>query len=222
MDLKIKILIGILVVGLVLVGGKLIWNLLTCKDICYGNRVQPQVPTAFGFDCASIDILPCSKKCGAECETHKDCPKGFICNFEDCRCIPENMPKKQITITTDKKEYEQGETVKIIVRNNLDKPIWYYNWCKYKCDSALCLCGDSFVIEKRTEKEYKTYNPPDSIGIEYMSELIELKPNSEKIYRLEPIKFSKGVYRLKMYYGLDKNISFLEGKITYSNEFTIK
>jgi len=102
MNSKIKISIWVLVVGVVLVGGKLIWNLSTCRDVCYGNKVQPQVPTAFGFECVSIDILACSKKCGAECETHKDCPKGFICNFEDCRCIPEIRSKKQVIITTDK------------------------------------------------------------------------------------------------------------------------
>jgi|GEM_PF-3286677 len=221
MDSKIKILIGVLVVGLILIGGKLIWNLSTCRDICYGNKVQPQVPTAFGFDCASIDILACSKKCGAECETHKDCPEGFICNFENCKCIPEIQSEEQVTIATDKTEYEQGEIVKIIVKNNMDKPIWYYDWCTYKCDDVLCLCGDSFFIEKKGEGKYKAYYSSDSIGVEHMSKLIELKPGSKRIYQLELVKFSEGTYRLGMYYGFSKNVSFSEGTIIYSNEFTI-
>lgn len=37
-----------------------------------------------------------------------------------------STPIQEVTIATDKTEYEQGETIKITVRNGLDVPVLYY------------------------------------------------------------------------------------------------
>ncbi len=97
MNTKIKISIGILVVGVFLITGWLILNQISCKDICYGNKISFCKPV--GFKCICENKKICSKKCGAECEAHKDCPKGFICNFEDCKCISETQLEKNKNTT---------------------------------------------------------------------------------------------------------------------------
>ncbi len=229
LNLKVKILIGALIVVLVLVGGKLIWNLFTCRDICYGNKVQPQVPTDFGFSCATVSMLVCSKKCGAECETHKDCPKGFICNFEDCRCIPEIQLEKQVTITTDKTEYGLGETIRIIVKNNLDKPIWFYGWSEFTCVGG-------FSIGKK-EKGYKEFYPLATEKC--LSPIVKLEPKSERVYKLN-LSLSTparkhweeynvellGTFKFKFNYFLNETSAqehhINEAITIYSNEFTIR
>ncbi|OQX54290.1 MAG: hypothetical protein B5M48_01435, partial [Candidatus Omnitrophica bacterium 4484_213] len=65
MNSKTKIFVGILVVGIVLIGGRQAWS----------EQISPET-------------------------------------------------QKQVTITTDKTEYEQGETVKVVLKNNLDKPVF--------------------------------------------------------------------------------------------------
>jgi len=240
MKLKIKILIGVLVVGLILIGGKLIWNLSTCRDICYGNKVQPQVPTAFGFDCASIDILACSKKCGAECETHKDCLEGFICNFENCRCISETKSEKQVTLTTDKTEYEEGEEMKIVINNKRDRPIYllleedvYADSIKIEIErhengswvSAL----SPFTLFSKNQK-CGSFGQGPRIGCEKIEPQEKLEIEKSLYYSKcvdeQPKQFSfpHGRYRLKI--GIGEKCWAGTGKeapnIIYSNEFTIK
>jgi len=85
MATKIKILIGILVIILLIIGGWWTWNQLTCKGICYGNKIKSCRP--IGFKCLCEEFLTCSKKCGAECETGEDCREGEICDVENCKCI---------------------------------------------------------------------------------------------------------------------------------------
>jgi len=84
MNTKIKILIGISFVGIFLIAGWLILNQISCKDICYGNKISLCKPV--GFKCVCENKKTCSKKCGAECETNNDCQKGFRCDFENCQC----------------------------------------------------------------------------------------------------------------------------------------
>ena len=99
MNTKIKILIGILVVGIFLIAGWLILNQIRCKDICYGNKISLCKPV--GFKCICENRKFCSKKCGAECETDNDCQKGFRCDFENCRCNLQEVSnlKNPINIT---------------------------------------------------------------------------------------------------------------------------
>ena len=104
MNTKIKILIGILVVGIFLIAGWLILNQIRCKDICYGNKISLCKPV--GFKCICENRKFCSKKCGAECETDNDCQKGFRCDFENCRC---NLQEVSNLKNPNWKTYENKE-----------------------------------------------------------------------------------------------------------------
>jgi len=112
--------------------------------------------------------------------------------------------------------------VKITVKNNLDKPIWYYEWSEFSC-------ADSFSLEKKENEEYKYFSIP---GLRKTpTKLVELKPNLEKVYWLNLSKlkercegfspeFLAGIYRLGFHYGF--SIEEHWGEKVYSNEFTIK
>jgi len=128
--------------------------------------------------------------------------------------------EEEVVIITDKTEYKTEETVKVTIKNNLGKSIWYYEWCINDCDKSLCECGDSFFVERREQNEYKVYSLPNSIYQEIMSPLVELKPNSEKTYQLKLIKFPKGTYRLGFFFGFNKKEPPRDVTI-YSNEFEV-
>ena len=145
----------------------------------------------------------------------------FICGFgawgtnlrEICR-------KGRVTITTDKTEYEQGEMVKITVRNDLVESIWYREW-DTKCS------GTSFSIGKKRDNGYSFY----PLGLaECAMDEVELKPKATRIYALNLNEWKKtkfphtdidtGVYKWRFIYILKNGDK--ESKTIYSNEFTIK
>ena len=132
-----------------------------------------------------------------------------------------------VTITTDKKEYQQGEIVKITIKNNLDKPIWYI---KEICDPSCC------ALYKWENNEWKfvkvpfpcaVFTPPPP-GMKRWTiipdklnpgEEIRKEWNTEKDEFIEP-----GTYRFSFFYGLTKDFYYRKNreKIIYSNEFIIK
>ena len=137
--------------------------------------------------------------------------------------------KEKVTITTDKTEYTKGETIKIILRNNLDRPIWYYDWSEFGCVGG-------FSIGKKEER-YKEFYPLATEKC--LRPIAKLEPKSEKVYKLNLSLFTParehwekynvkllGTFKLKFNYFLNE-ISAREYHINkaitiYSNEFTIK
>jgi len=127
-----------------------------------------------------------------------------------------------VTIATDKTEYQQGEIIKIIVRNNLDKSIWYM---KEMCPPSCCL------LYKWENNEWKfvgipfacfVFTGPGGIG-----ELDKLKPGEEirKEWNTKEDEFAEpGTYRFSFYYFLYRLIKYSKENIiySYSNEFIIK
>ena len=140
-------------------------------------------------------------------------------NCTECHCNGLYPPFGGVTITTDKTEYERGDTVEITVENNLDKSIWYYGKPSFGCSNAFDI-GD---------KEFY------SLGTSWcISPVSELKPKSEQVFDLElsgdfnqwlkiydvyDIKLPED-FKLRFNYGFNKE-NPAEEKI-YSNKFTIK
>jgi len=126
----------------------------------------------------------------------------------------------EVTISTDKTEYERGETVEITVRNNSDKPILF------KGIGQPCFNSFSIGIKK---EDYKMFY---DIGTAYcITYTMELKSNTEQVFYLETgdiddILSVSGVstaypetYKLKLDYEFNQENLTEE---VYSNEFTIK
>lgn len=133
-------------------------------------------------------------------------------------------PEKQVTMTTDKIEYEEkGETIKIVIRNDSEKPIWYV---KQDCPPSCC------NLYKWENNEWKNIGNPmfcivvatHPSGEPYPIRIDELKPGEsieERWDMMERPKLAEsGKYRFSFYYGLTQD-NYAE-KTIYSNEFTIK
>lgn len=174
------------------------------------------------------------------------CWCGIFCTG---RPIPSHIiAPQQITITTDRTEYKQGETVEITVRNSLDKPIWYldldtgcHRW--WRLERQVNGTWEFIqvlppIITRYGEECISCPPPPDSVP---MGELvIKLEPDSEvnDTWNLKNcevtsgelnLKFIEpGIYRLSFSYGFGKDSSgnwvqdSWSEKTIYSKEFRIK
>jgi len=267
MNSKIKILVGILVVGIVLVGGWWIWSFVhpefclidadcryekwdrACinkyafflKDFEY--QINPPPPLSFesfyiekNMPCRCIDkkcIGDIGILCKKACEDWKaiDCTSRpvptseaesvgitareafFQMNCEkkiNCKCL-----EKQVIITTDKTEYEQGETVKITVFNGLTEDIF--------------VIDSEYPYSGRLERKTKTgeWEKVELLATEtkLMSKL--LKPGEKHIYSWNQIIGNgsiaePGIYRMGIWIGGGKKFMVKFKDIIYSNEFIIK
>ena len=272
MNKKIKILIGILVIGILLINGWCIWgnqqiqdyktdkkycqkdqdcgcstcgclnfywkDKIECKStyegtvcdkvgcVCKDNQcvLSENKYCEKDEDCIFTQCCGCARECNRKCNIK---PEATPCRCENNQCVPAEF--KQIVITTDKTEYEQGETVKITVKNNLDKPIWHYDWSEFGCVGG-------FSIGKR-EEEYKEFYLLATE--ECSSSIVKLEPRSEKVYKLN-LSLSTltrkhweehnvkllGTFKLKFNYFLNETSAreyhINEAITIYSNEFTIK
>ena len=123
-------------------------------------------------------------------------------------------PIQSVTITTDKTEYKQGEIVRVLVKNNLNKTICFGtcnpcylekkngNWEAY----SKLLCSRNFIG--------KCLRPKGTIIFE---------PTKDIPY----IEIEKGIYRVVCHICIDCEsenliLPFRADKVIYSNEFTIK
>jgi len=156
MDSKTKILIGVLVVGILLIGGWRVWNTQI------ENKCSSDADCRFwnSCGCASRENLLCllfelfgpkvhweyypCRSCGClngKCtswnaifeEAQKTKNIELCYEIRDIACknyclmVLENIKtKEEVIIFTDKTEYEQEENIKVIIENNLNQNIWYY------------------------------------------------------------------------------------------------
>lgn len=130
----------------------------------------------------------------------------------------EILEKTEATITTDKTEYEQGETVKIMVKNNLDK-----NICLGK--------NHPYYSEKWNEetKKWEIAHPELLMSgvVPSVGECINSKEHKEFIsddFFKNLILINSGKYRILFPVCVDceKEKNFNSDKTICSNEFTIK
>lgn len=242
MNKKIKILVGILAALILVAGGWSIWRNLKC-GLGYHN-------------------LFCNKSCKVDNDCKFTCGcgainKNEICHDEgtvyDCvaqevkcekgKCVEgEEIISEGVTITTDKVDYEQGETIRITVRNNLDREIWYSEGCRIDFGVLYRLEDDYWKdVLFSFPLEWKGNETCELILCERV-EPVEIKPNSEisQEWRLEkicewplgfvqggpkpePKMIETGTYKVSFVYGLDKEyLDLLDTETIYSKEFTIK
>ena len=118
--------------------------------------------------------------------------------------------EQQVTITTDKTEYEQGEVIKLSVRNNLDESI-----CFESCNTY-CFQKKNVVWREYLMKMCE---------VNFITECINSSEIKEFKIKLSEVDFEKGVYKIAVpiYKGCqNKEFPCEESKRIYSNEFTIK
>ena len=158
--------------------------------------------------------------------------------FQKAKIQPLKLPSNEVIVTTDKTEYDRGETVKITARNNLDTSIYYIsdncdpgyfdperlkdnNWEKVEKISCVVFGARS---------ELGTNVPSEQGGdIDFPLRREVIDPDGELNQDWEPLKrtgldgatyIETGTYRISFSYGLIETT--YNEKTVYSNEFTIK
>lgn len=177
-----------------------------------------------------------------------------IKKMEIAEGIKEPVVKKNgedITITTDKTQYRQGEIVKITIRNNSDKVI-FGGYClpelgiweieKFEKDIWINLRGETIrglwlpKLENGKETCKSHYSPEQPLCRKRWEPYSEISQEwNQKIclhYGDTPLLIEKGIYRLIFVYGYEIHGGWIEAgrwygkikdpKIIYSNTFIIK
>ncbi len=146
------------------------------------------------------------------------------CTCSNGKCSKVEKPTQQVTITTDKMEYEQGEMVEITVKNGSDKII------SYLAGQRDCNTLPYNIYQFSNEKtKWITVFPFAPIcatyigaGVPIFKEL-NIGESIEFIWNQKlsnSIQAPNGKYKISMKYAESKSTENL--KEIYSNEFTIK
>ena len=268
MDSKIKILIGVLVVGVLLVGSWTIWK--SQQEITQSS-VTPTITEISRKEALELANQVIQPKCeatltgikkivwnmeGPGFENLKDiCPAineykenkiwraekplneninviglvgiygKFVCLYGlDKRAAPGIISvdkacrqEEEVTLATDKTEYEQGEIVKIIIRNNLNHSIQY---CRDPCEYPYRIF--QFLNERWVDKTPSR----ECLMIVRSPICSKIKPNESLEFIWDGIVSSEtsntilappGKYKISLTFLINKS-----EKTFYSNEFTIK
>jgi len=152
-------------------------------------------------------------------------------------------PPLLVTITTDKTEYQRGETAKITVKNGLERsifgdfgycggdPFWGLekfaggNWIRLNFSLPLLYSGketcDVVLCERVESAELKTTSEIKDQW--HLTNVCEWPEESIGVPKTEPKHIEEGNYRISFTYGLGREgFNLLETKTIYSDEFTIK
>lgn len=168
-------------------------------------------------------------------ECQKTCETNFI-----------NPIKEEVVISTDKTEYEQGEIIKIVVNNGLNKPVlysraegqfwsieyfedgrWVNPYSKKSGDFQLTEknIGDACYIALYERSFPEELTSQSNLTAEWNQKICPF--GTEGFDKPKIVEYiESGKYRLVFYYGfkISSNDPFIisESKAVYSNEFTIK
>jgi hypothetical protein len=256
MNPKTKILIGVLITVVVVASGWWVWeNIWGSKTIdmplpvCGPERVEAiyyYSPLYCNKSCNIDDDCVYTCGCGAinKNETCHDEGIMYGCIDHEVRCekgeclLGEERLSSEVTITTDKQEYEQGEEVKVTIINGLEYPIVLQPILPDKLKSIKFL-GENYGIgliekfDKETwvgiepvwrcenscfaECKYKhSFEPGEKRVFEWNQKILIC----DKIDRTEKVKDAEaGRYRISSAVWLDEEQNY---KMIYSNEFTIR
>ena len=200
------------------------WSIGACDRVCIEDFIQQANYCQTESDCMWVCGCGCINK-ERNCETPEgimyDCYPGMeekyscVCLDNQCKTIKVDMPVQQINITTNKTEYEQGERVKVVVKNNStsEKCIspgfgvenFRIKWEKIRKVGCPCEIMCSLQqCENLKQGEVKEFSWDQE-----ESWCSEPQGRSETMYQQVP----GGIYRAEIQ---------ANGEIIYSNEFTIK
>ncbi|MEM4181782.1 MAG: hypothetical protein QXX68_01350 [Candidatus Pacearchaeota archaeon] len=152
----------------------------------------------------------------------------------------------EVSISTDKNNYDKGEIINIFVKNGLNKPILYYgggnrfwgieyfngsDWINntYEKGSGFQLTkgsigDDCYII--LYEREYPSeIKSQDSLWTQWNQKICPFE--TEDLAKPRSVRYiERGLYRLIFHYGFeisqDAPFKILNVKTIYSNNFTIK
>lgn len=124
-------------------------------------------------------------------------------------------------VRTDKIEYEQGEKIRVIIKNNLNQSIWYEEQMGKVFDH--CFLKLPSKVQKLENEKWDDIELPHKCCNELMCRIgspikLKLEPKTKREIELKIP--SSGTYRLKFVYYLSNDTR--KENYAYSNEFEIK
>ena len=150
---------------------------------------------------------------------------GEYCKNQDNQFV--KLAVQEVTIATDKTEYERGEEINIVVKNNKHDKIFY-------CGAG-DLSGWRFNLKKKENGNWKELDKRELFPTVWTPSIRELAPNETFSVAIKKEVIEKpidsGTYEIgfKFFLTLDKSLENIrencwerESNIIYSNEFTIK
>ena len=165
------------------------------------------------------------------CERCLEKPQHIcVCSNGKCEKVKEGLIE-EVTVATDKMEYEQGENINFTLYNNYNRSIWYVPGTPH-CNTVPC--------DTIPHKIYKYFNSSweeaycwgrtcseDTIGSPFYKELSA--NNSTSFYWKQDLydyytgtsNIEAGKYKILMIYRENSTEDSLDNEV-YSNEFTIK
>ena len=224
-----KIWAGILVIGIILICG--------CKngqDLVRSCEQDSDCKYTCGCGAINKDETCPDEGVVYDCVDHEtECENGICVIVEEKIAKGEEKIAEQITITTDKTEYEVGETVEITLLNNKNEEVSvsvvkseYYdekekNWTRVGIGE--------FEVEEQFKDIIKSFGPIVSIDSFPASRNLKLKwitRIEEPLFVDDPgsfilIEVGIGKYRIAAKTGEPEDLP-KDFDLIYSNEFTIK
>lgn len=125
--------------------------------------------------------------------------------------------KEGVIITTDKLEYEQGEKLKVTIKNNSNNSVWYF----------FEIYSNNLKLMGYKNKQWTVVPmlPSSPLPPGHIPEYLGLKPNESAILEYAPEneidKKFLDYEKYKLSFSYEKNKYSKSQKILYSNEFTI-
>lgn len=245
MNSKVKILIGILILGIIIALGSIFYSRWLCVDSneqCQGSPDGRGCTTGVWCD-----------QFGRICGGRSCVGLGTgVCANNKCVTLEAWMSMEGVTIATDETEYKRGAFGMITIRNNLEKSIWGHFNTRY---STQCGGTPFWGLQRLENDKWRDLNfsfpvflaeSQSGVACEFIlcerGEPVELKSGSD-IYndlvlwdyicewpeqavgvpKTNPKHIEDGTYKIFLTYGLGREgFDLLEERTTYSNEFTIK
>jgi hypothetical protein len=253
MTKKTKILIGILVIVVLVCGWQIwiirkgikklplkitYEKIMTCSNdsecyCCDGLGMGKQHPLTFAYEEAHANVCInknyLDKGYEIECQHNIEDEKTFCgthqCKCENNKCVSTLKPPftEEVLVYTNKKEYEQGEIVKVTIKNNLPegKPIWY-NCIPITIGRNQPL---PLIVFKYTDGEWiNIYEDP---SIKHPQDICQHGSGIPIEFQFiggiyKDIFKDSGKYKIGFVYTLDKSAPAIDWLTSYSNEFTVR
>ena len=165
------------------------------------------------------------------CTQNAPCRYGLFIVVQNISYESATKTDREVTITTDKTEYDQGETIKVTLENNLNESIYSYGLFQFGC-GALYLQREDLSGNWKDVDTFICPVPMPPPVIEYKAGEKKSYCFNQKIDYEEKVLAEPGRYRFKFIYYIecepqdsDRSLFICPSenkKTIYSNEFIIE
>ena len=127
-------------------------------------------------------------------------------------CKSTTGPEANLKVSTDKKTYQESESVIVYIENETNSTAYFYH-CNFEI---------GFYVEKKEDHVWvQAFSHAIWCPAFYLNGIIELAPGEKDTTEITGWNWTPGVYRISAPYASEKPESFLTDSL-HSNEFTVQ